>query len=79
MAQLESMRFECMEALDMDDDSSDDNSKPPAPKKARKGLLAPSKHELDPVNPYNQAWQSKHHFNYTTQHMGQPHCHVPGV
>ena len=79
MAQLEAMRAECMEALDTDDDSSDDNSGPPVSKKARKGLLAPSKPELDPVNPYNQAWQSKVHFNYATQQMGQPPCHVPSV
>ena len=59
LAQIESLRSECVEALDTDEESgssSDNNAlKSSSKKKPRMGLLVASKLHLDPANPYNQA------------------------
>ena len=57
LVQIESLRSECIEELDTDEESGssgDDSAlKPSRKKKPRMGLLAPSKPPLDPTNPYN--------------------------
>ena len=63
---------ECNQSLDSDEeenrcDSSSDSCGSRPPKKVRQqGVLTPSKKEFDPLNPYNQAWSSRHQFNAAT-------------
>ena len=63
---------ECNQSLGSDDEnrsdsSSDSEQNSPTPKKARIGqLLTPSPKQLDPLNPYNQAWSSQRQFQQAT-------------
>ena len=65
-------QYECNQSLDSDEeenrsDSSSDSCGSRPPKKMRRwGVLTPSKKEFDPLNPYNQAWSSRHQFNAAT-------------
>ena len=68
---------ECNQSLASDDESSSssDSSRDKPFKKIKHqggGLLMPTPAQLDPLNPYNQAWTSHHHFQQATMQRFDP-------